>query len=303
MKDSSQSGAALLSMTGFGSASRSDGGLQIDLELKSINSRFLDLSFRLPREYSAFEMECREVLSGRLSRGRVELFIGRRSLQAESGRFVLNRALFNSWIETYTGLCGQYSQNAQISPEIIRDVLQRREVLEASEHAIDIAREKSLVMEALNEALTALIGMRQAEGAKLVADSNEGLARLAQLLGEMRASAAAAPARVRERLLERLAAISSETKLDPARLAEESLLIAQRVDVNEELVRLDSHIERFAEGLKQAGSGKRLDFVLQECGREINTIGSKVQDSAFQGMVVESKLIIERLREQVQNIE
>jgi uncharacterized protein (TIGR00255 family) len=158
----------------------------------------------------------------------------------------------------------------------------------------------------MSQASSALFDARRAEGIGLVSDIEPRLVTISTLRQSISQQMSGAPTRLKERLLERVSALAPEVKVDPERLALEVALLADRVDVSEELSRLDIHVTQFSSILKQGhkdGVGRTLDFITQEIGRELNTIGSKAQDAVVQGLVVQAKTELERIREQVQNVE
>ncbi|MFM1848962.1 MAG: hypothetical protein RL417_2436, partial [Pseudomonadota bacterium] len=185
----------------------------------------------------------------------------------------------------------------------VRDILGRHEVLGINEGDSRVPRERGLVVEALRGALSTLQTMRRKEGARLVRDLADRLGRLEKIRRSIEKRAAGAPAALRERIKLRIERLAPPIQVDPERLAAEVALIAERVDITEELVRLRSHFDQFRGALQHGLVGKKLDFLLQEFGREFNTIGSKAQDAAVQADVVEAKTEMEKMREQVQNLE
>jgi uncharacterized protein (TIGR00255 family) len=157
---------------------------------------------------------------------------------------------------------------------------------------------------AVSEALAGLSDMRAREGLALGQDLAGRLERLRATVGSIKTASGALPTRAARRLQDRLAALAGEVSLDPARLAQEIALLAERLDVSEELVRLETHLQHLARLLEDSGaSGRKMDFVIQEIGRELNTVGSKVQDAEIAGLVIEGKAELEKIREQAQNIE
>jgi len=291
-------------MTGFGSG-RSDGrGVRIEVEIKSANSRFLDLSFKLPRLYGIFEPELRDLVGRSVQRGRVEVSIVRVE-KARTGSGVTFRSdLFKAAAAVY-GRAFREAKCDSVEARIgaVRDILARREVFSLDEEQGDPRRERPLVFKACGAALTELVAMRDEEGRRLAGDLAARLAKLEVVRGTIGRRAAAAPEAARARLEARLRKLAPNVTVDPQRLAAEVALIADKVDITEEMVRLDSHVSQFRAALGEPSAARKLEFLLQEFGREFNTIGAKAQDAAVQADVVTAKTELEKMREQVQNLE
>lgn len=292
------------SMTGFGAAARAAQSVRVEVEIKSANSRFLDLTIKAPRLYAPLESEVRELVAETVQRGRVEVLVGRVGSSVGARRVSFNRELFEVTLAVYLK---QFRGAGIDSPEAragaIRDVLSRHEILEVAEGEVSVTRERAVLLGAVRHALVNLESMRRSEGARLVADLETRLNRLVELRSAIARQAAATPAAARKRLAARIERLAPSVQIDPERLAAEVAIIADRVDVTEELVRLESHVAQFRKELKSAAAGKKLDFLLQEFGREFNTIGSKAQDAVIQAAVVDAKAEMEKMREQVQNLE
>jgi len=291
-------------MTGFGSAHDVDRAVRVDVEIKTANSRFLDLTIKAPRMYASFESDIRELVAETVERGRVEVLIGRVEQTGGARRLSFNQELFDATLAVYLRqfrAAGVDSTEARV--DAIRDVLSRHEILEVAEGEVSVSRERSLLLGVVRRSLQGLQSMRQSEGKRLVSDLEERLERLVAVRRTIERQAAASPAAARARLAARIERLAPAVKVDPERLAAEVALLADRVDVTEELVRLESHVAQFRKALSTPIAGKKLDFLLQEFGREFNTIGSKAQDAAIQSVVVEAKAEMEKMREQVQNLE
>lgn len=303
-KTSSGAAAGLSSMTGFGKASLENATIAIDVEIKSVNSRYLDPIFRLPREYSAFEADIREALQKNLFRGRVELVVSRLPRSEEACALDFNSALFERYHSIYSGqLRSRGKLDSETETKIICDILARKEVLHPVETLKDPESERRLLVECVNKAVAQLCKMRQGEGANLESEVRARLKALASIVKQIDAGAKSAPKELRQAINQRLSKYTSDLKLEPSRLAQEVVMAVERLDVTEELVRLRSHMLQLEQSLSERPAGRKLDFVLQECGRELNTIGSKVQNATIQGSVVNAKVELEKIREQIQNVE
>lgn len=293
-----------MSMTGFGHGHAETKSVSIEVELKSVNSRFLDLVIKLPRAYSALESEVRDALSSSLDRGRVEVMGIRNVKTAAAAGVKFDREMFKAYRTLYRQiLTGDSKPTAGEWCSIDREILSRREVLDVGEEQLELGREREALFEALQAATRQLLSMRAKEGLKLGADLSARLVQVEQLRRKLLEHSGQAARGAQEKLRARVDKLIGEENVDPARLATEIALLADRLDVSEELVRIEAHTEHFREALSKPPSGRKLDFLLQELGREFNTIGSKAQDSAVQRLVVEAKAELEKMREQAQNVE
>jgi uncharacterized protein (TIGR00255 family) len=288
-------------MTGFGAGEAAREGILAKVELRSVNHRFFDPAIRIPRDWAGFEGRVKERLKERISRGRVSATV---DIQTEAGaeHLVLDEALAEEYrtilriLEEKHGLVSQVDALgfAQL-PDLVR-----REARRLPEETVAAA-----IDDAVTVALDQLSAMREREGAALREDLAGRLGRLGDILGEVEENAAGAAEETRTRLRERVAAlVPAGVEPDTERLATEIALLAEKADITEEVVRFRAHNEAFGRFLaSDAPVGKRLDFLLQEMNREANTIGSKSSSASIAHLVVELKEEIERLREQVQNIE
>lgn len=294
----------MLSMTGFGRCVRQEGGVALEIEVRSVNHRFLDLTIKTPRAYNQYDTEIRKVISDQLGRGRVEVFVTRRTTDAAAHSVSFNREMFTRLQQVYSEALGA-DVSAESKVTVALDILARREVLDISDDSASGGEgEKKLLLETLTLALTELQSMRSAEGQNLKSDLLKRLDSLKSLHARLEESVQKTPIDYRERLNQRLQRLAPDVVVDPSRLAAEVALMCDRIDTTEELVRLTSHFEQVAQALNGgSGSGRRLDFLIQEMGREFNTITSKAQDAAVQHLVIDAKAELERMKEQVQNVE
>ncbi len=297
-------------MTGFARSLARVAGSELELELRSVNQRFFELIFRAPREFMSLEREARQVLQAKHRRGRFELSIFRAQAAIQQEDAVqIDLASFDVAINTYSDLCARFGLGREgLGNFIAHLVLERFNDRSAQQGDLTqlIERDKEELTRIFISASDALLKSREVEGAALVADISARVTKLSALSREIAKYGSNAPNRLRARLSERLQVLKDEVTLDPSRVALEVALLAERVDTSEEVVRLAQHLELFSQVLftgHQDGIGRRLDFITQEIGRELNTIGSKAQDGVVQGIVVEAKSELERVREQVQNIE
>jgi uncharacterized protein (TIGR00255 family) len=294
----------LRSMTGFGVGRAQSKQLSVEVEIKSANSRYLDLIFRLPRNFAQFEPELRAELSQFFDRGRIEISANRIPTGERSVQVTFNKAAFSSLAKIFN----QVGKEIGASPEEVRrsilsQVLGRGDVLEITEIKVDLAKERALLLKAVREAMAGLTEMRIREGAHLERDIKSRISRLDLLGLEISQLMTVKPEAARQRLLTAIKKLQGDAQIDPQRLHLEIALLVDRTDVTEEIVRLKAHLEHFTQVLSHPPSGKKLDFLIQELVREFNTIGSKAQDAQVQSRVVEAKSELEKIREQVQNLE
>lgn len=288
-------------MTGYGAGQSTHEGVLVKVEVRAVNHRFLDTSIRTPREFPGFENRVKDALKERVSRGRISVTVdvGR---EGDSVRLVVDESLAAGYSEVLRELADRHGlplATDALSLAQLPDLV-RRESLETDPAVAQVALD-----EALRCALEQLLEMRLVEGRSLQADLAARIAHVDELLDRIDRAAAGVSEQVRDRLHARLARLVPEgVDVDAGRVAQEVALLADRADIVEELVRFRAHNEAFRAFLeKEEPVGKRLDFLLQEMNREVNTIGSKSQEATIAHLVVEVKEEIERLREQVQNIE
>ncbi len=294
---------AVVSMTGFGRATGARGGVTVEVEIKSVNSRFLDCAFRLAREYSSLEPSLRDLLSERMHRGRVEFSISRNASRSGAAHVRYDKGLFVEYLKSYRQAIKDAGSKSPIDARMLADILARREVLDVASAAPSAADEEELVLRLAKDAITDFVAMRAREGGKLAHDLTSRLRMLHRLREQIAGKTRTAPEEQKRRLQERLEKLLSGSGIDETRLCTEAAYLADRLDVSEELVRLESHLQQFEQTLGESPNGRKLEFLLQEFGREFNTISSKAQDAAVQQLVVEAKTEIEKIREQVQNVE
>lgn len=299
-----KSGRGLQSMTGFGKASLENFMVGVDVEIKSVNSRFLDPIIKLPREYSALEGQVRGLLQSELHRGRVEVYASRAPKSETACSVQFNQALFDRLHGIYTGQLRSRGQlDSAAETRIICEILARSEVLQSLEGASDLEAEAALFMSCAKKALDGLKTMRGSEGGRLEAEIRTRISALEALLASIAKEAKFAAKTMGKELAERLRRSAQGIKLDEERVEQEILLALDRMDVTEEIVRLGSHLTELKSALSELPAGRKIDFILQECGRELNTIGSKAQRAKIQSLVVNAKVELEKLREQAQNVE
>jgi len=293
------------SMTGFGRSSFQLAGVAFDVEVRSVNHRYLDARVRLPRLLAALEGKVRERIQGRFARGKVDLSVMVPGGAATTPRLEIDLEAAREYLR----VARELSEGEGVSGMLdVGTLLALPGVSCLAEPEVPAEALREALFDAVDVALEALDAMRVAEGGALERDLLERAARVAALSASLEERAGVVQEAVRERLRRRAEQLRQETGLlDEARLHQEIVIAADRLDVTEEIVRLRSHAQQFRRIVEESGPGKpvgrRLDFLLQEFGRETNTIGSKGCDAPIAYEIVELKTEIERLREQVQNVE
>jgi uncharacterized protein (TIGR00255 family) len=291
-------------MTGFGRAAFTVEGVGFDVEVRATNHRFLDLRVRLPRQLAECEPELRARVGARFARGKVDVVV-----QLPPGgpreRLSVDLEAAARYLEAAAALRSRHNLSGRLE---VGDLLSLPGVARLVEAELPLEALRRAMFEALEVAVERADSMRVAEGAALERELGERIERVAALAQALEGRSGAVRDAARERLRRRAEKLAQETGLlDEARLYQEVALAADRLDVTEELVRLASHVGQFRAALAEAGPGKpvgrRLDFLLQELGREANTLGSKVGDAEAAHLVVDMKSELERVREQVQNVE
>jgi uncharacterized protein (TIGR00255 family) len=289
------------SMTGFGQGEAADAGYAVQVEIKSVNHRYLDLFFRIPKQYSQLEETLRTVITGRLARGRVEVTLSVEEFGDQERIVQINNALLKGYLQALRTIQSELGSEDKIQ---LSDILVLPGLLEVDEPPLDWDNLQQLVAQAANAALDGLEAMREAEGRRLCADLEEKLLQVEKLRADVAGIAPQVVVDYRKRLRERLGELLDGTTLTEERFLGEVAIFADRCSIDEELVRLASHIQEFKETLKSHASvGRKLDFLIQEMNREVNTIGSKANNVHIAASVVSMKSELEKIREQVQNIE
>ena len=289
-------------MTGYGHAEGENLRYRVRIALRSVNHRFLDVVLRLKEEQRTSESSVRELLGGTLSRGRVEVGVDIEPVGRDSSRLEVDRRALKELTRALEGLLEEDLIERGLTAG---DLIRHPQLLRVSEPANRWSDEdEELLLRVAGEALGDLMAARGTEGEKLAAALRERLEALERAAGELRELAPAAREETAAALGERLNALLGDQSLDPARLAQEVALLADRSDVKEELDRLAAHLEHFQEVMANDGPvGKRLDFLTQEIFRELNTLGAKCRNARMTRAVLDAKVLCEQLREQVQNVE
>jgi uncharacterized protein (TIGR00255 family) len=289
------------SMTGFGQASWEGGGRRINVEVRSVNQRFLDVRVSLPREWQGWEAELRQVVQDEVARGKVDVAVTRAGSEAGELQVEINeelaRAVVEGWkrLQKRLGLPGEIDMAALLARGEFVRVVERR-----ADTGPDLARARQLVKTATQK----LNRAREQEGQALARDMRERVQKLRRVASALRRRTKELVPELSHRLRERVNTLLQTRTVSEERLLQEVALLAERSDVTEEIVRLESHLDRLRDLLRSSGAvGKPIDFLLQEIHREINTIASKSADLKVTDLTLEARGEVEKLREQVQNVE
>ncbi len=284
------------SMTGFGQAE--DNGYHI--EIKGVNHRFRDIRVRLPRDLSALEIPVRDMVNDAIQRGKVDITITRTASSATGQKMAINWDLAQGYYEDLTDMAGRFGGEVTF-----RDIVMIPGVLAEDTH--DIEEQWPLLQVPIKEAIDAFRSSKLSEGRRLKTDIVERLDLLLSMHDTMKVYTKEITDAYRERLRSHLDNLLGDRSamIDETRMEQEVAILVDKSDITEELVRLHSHITSFAEviGFPESSIGRRLDFLLQEINRELNTIGSKSQVTALSHIIIDAKTEVEKIREQVQNIE
>ncbi len=290
-------------MTGYGAGSAEVPTARVTIEVRSVNQRFLDVKVSGPREYAAWERDLRDRVRAVAERGRVEVTVARAPVAARRRYVVSVRVeLARAYVRAARTLARALALEG---PVTVPDVLRLPDLFEVSEHPPDVRVELPAVRRALRRALRAFDAERRREGARLAGDMHKRSAALLQAAKRIRRQLPHALGGLRRQVEERLnRLVVGGGETDPIRVAQEVAILADRSDITEELVRLDSHLAALRVAVGQAGPvGKRIEFLLQEIHRELNTTGAKAGDLVISKVVLGAKGEVEKLREQVQNVE
>ncbi len=285
------------SMTGYGRATREMDGRELTIELKSVNHRFLDVNFRMPRSFMFLEDEARRLMGAYLSRGHVDVYVTYRNNRSDARTVALDRPLMDAYIKALDGIEGLKDDRTLMNVARFPDVLT---VTEADE---DQEALKALMAETMKAALETLCAMRVREGKEIMKDLSSHVDQIERITLDIEKRY---PETVAEHTARLRAAIEELVgqNIDETRLLTEVAIMADRSAIDEETVRLKSHVSQLREVFKlEEPIGRRVDFIVQELNREVNTISSKSQDIPITNLAVEGKAVIEKLREQIQNIE
>ena len=289
------------SMTGYGSAKGTVEGMEITVELKSVNNRYLDTSIRLPRSFIFAEDSVKSAVSSHISRGKVDVFVTMDTSQAGDMAVKVNEPLLKGYIDAIKHIAGEY---ALVNDMTAMSLARFPDVLSVEKKDMDAEEISAAISEITEKALTDFDEMRRREGEKLRDDVLSRLVTIEALVSTVEEKAPETVKEYRARLEQKMAEVLGTAGIDESRILTEAAVFADHIAVDEETVRLRSHIAQL-KTMINGGSpiGRKIDFLVQEFNREANTIGSKCQNSEIAHVVVDLKSEIEKIREQIQNIE
>ena len=289
------------SMTGYGRAVETVNGREFTVELRSVNNRYLDCSVKLPRSLSFAEEAVKQAVKATISRGKVDVFISVHSEGTADVQVTLNAAMVEGYLTAMKQMVSDYGVRDDISVSLISRM---PEVFTVEKPEVDEEQLLADLMGVVNKALSSYDAMRAAEGRALEYDLRSRGNTILELVSQVEAGNGQTVIDYRARLENKLKEVLANTAIDESRILTEAAIFADKVAVDEETVRLRSHLEQMNTMLSNGGAiGRKLDFLLQEMNRESNTIGSKCSDVRLARIVVDIKAELEKIREQTQNIE
>ena len=290
----------VVSMTGFGRSKAESERFSVTVEVKTVNHRFCEFHIRMPRQLLKTEEKIKKKLGEHIKRGRVEVFV---TLEGEG---IVSRSVHIDWqaLDELVHHISEIKNRYGITGEIeLRDLVNRDEIIHIEEKETENEELEQLVLAAIQDAGTQLVQMRLLEGAALESDVSQNIQQLKGNLSKVKQFAPDVVEQYRDRLNKKMADFL-DGQADEDRILTEVAFFADKADISEEITRLESHVVQFTEIMKaNEPLGRKLDFLLQEMNREVNTIGSKANDSRIAREVVEMKSLLEKVKEQVQNIE
>ena len=289
------------SMTGFGRGHKVLNGRDITVEIRSVNHRYYEFSSRLPRSLNYVEERLKSLLQGRISRGKVEVSVLLNNVEAADEKITINRDVVREYIEALRSVKGVFGLTDDLA---LSNVLRIPDAFTVVKTETDEEQLWEDIKSTAEEALEHFISMRENEGARMKQDVLSRLAKIEEWVGVVETRSPQVVEDYRKRLYDKMCEVLSSSNIDENRILLEAGIFSEKTAVDEETVRLRSHIAQFRSMLESGEPvGRKLDFLVQEMNRETNTIGSKVQDIEVTRIVVDQKSEIEKIREQIQNIE
>ncbi len=291
----------MFSMTGYGKGEYKEGGIELSVEIKTVNNRYLDISVKSPKSFNAYEETVRSLVRGSLSRGHADVFISCNDRRERASRLAVDENAARAYVDAARRL-------KELFPDIPDDftltaLLRSGDVLRTEEESGEDEQVGQALSAALAAALEKLNAMRAKEGEKLAADMLSRMDTIEGLVANIAARAPLVAENYRTKLTERMREVLAGAPVDEARILSEAAVFADKCNIDEELTRLRSHISQFRAVCREARVGRKLDFLVQEFNREANTICSKSNDIAVTNAALALKNEIEKIREQVQNVE
>lgn len=291
----------LKSMTGFGRAKLEKNNRIYNIEIKSVNHKYTDISIKLPRSLSYLEESIKKEITANISRGKIDVFITFENYSDEGKEIIINKELIKRYVDEFKIIAEENNLSMDIP---VTEITKLPDVLNIKKTDDDEDVIASEVKECLKEAIENFVNMREVEGNKIKEDLLERLSRINDIVEKISLSSTGLVEEYVVKLEERIKEILKTNVVDESRLAMETVIYADKCSVEEELTRLKSHINQFKQILQEEKPiGKKIDFLIQEMNREINTTGSKSGSLEITNLVVEAKTELEDIREQIQNIE
>lgn len=288
------------SMTGFGRAEAKQGSYQILVEMKSVNHRFCEINIRMPKQFLAMEEKMKKIVNSFLQRGRIEMFITIEGQDIHDKHLNVDWELLSAYIDSIHKVKDRYQISGSIE---INDILKLENVFTIMETQTGMEAIEGLLLEQVHSASKQLVAMRTAEGDQLKKDIITHLSFIENMSEQLSKLGPTVVEAYRLRLEKKLKEYLG-SQIDEQRILAEAAIFADKADINEELKRINSHLGQFNQSLQSSDPvGRKLDFLVQELNREVNTIGSKANDANIANLVVEMKACLEKIKEQVQNIE
>ncbi len=289
------------SMTGYGRCRELSAGKDICFEVKSVNSRYLDINIKMSKLYAPLEDKVKKAVSSRIARGKVDVYLSVVNTEGDGTSLTLNREYLEAYLSVMKQIGDEYGIPGGVTTGMVSS---RSEVFNATRPDEDMEQVWALIAPVIEKALDAFCEMRATEGAKLVEDIRSHASATKAIRERIKERAPLAVQAAKDRMYARIKELLEGREPDEGRLLTECAIFADKADINEELVRLDSHFIQLEEILKKGGDiGKKMDYLVQEMNREINTIGSKSNDVEIAKAVIDAKSEIEKIREQLQNLE
>ena len=290
------------SMTAFARAEKTEKEINVLAEIRSYNSRYLDVALRIPHGYAALEEKIKSLIADKVSRGRIEVNLQINDDSDEAYAFEVNISRARAYYESLVQLKDQLDLNSEISIELL---LREGGVVRPAEHGRDMVAIGSVVTDCINAAMIDLVAMRQKEGDFIASDISRRIDSIEKSIRQIEKESRDLLFYYQQRLKDRIAVLTKGmVEIDSDRIAQEAAFLADKIDISEEIVRVTSHIKQFLTimGSKEP-AGRKLNFLLQELNREFNTMGSKTEKASVSHRVVEVKSELEKIREQLQNVE
>ncbi|MEA1946969.1 MAG: YicC/YloC family endoribonuclease [Thermodesulfobacteriota bacterium] len=289
-------------MTAYAKSDKTQEKLMVLLEIRSYNSRYLDIALRIPHGYLALEEKIKTLIAGKVARGRIEVNLQVRDDSDEAYAFEINTPKARAYYDSLVQLKDKFNINSEISMDLL---VSGGAIIKPAEMGLDMEACWPVFEDCINEALDNLIAMRKKEGDFLEADISVRLNGIKERIDQIQKESSDLLSHYQQRLKDRIAALTKGIiEIDPDRIAQEAAFLADRSDISEEIVRVASHIKQFRTIMNSAEpAGRKLNFLMQELNREFNTMGSKTNNSNVSHIIVEVKSDLEKIREQLQNVE